>query len=713
MHRGKIQDFITRTGVQRLKSNSNLFRTGLILLLSVLVVACGGGGGGAVVPPTLTSITVTPANPTLKLSRSTLQLTATGHYSKGSPRDLTSTLTWASDNSPKIAVGTTTGVVTHTGSAGDSAIITATNGTITSTAITVTLMPNTFTLGSANDPLAAQQWHLKNTGQKAYADTAGTSGFDINAEPAYNTSPGYTGYGVKVAVVDTGIEIAHEDLAANIILNGSWNFINKTTDPTNTATNGDHGTSVSGLIASQVFNGKGGMGVAPEAKLKGFNFLSASQTTTNFVDSLGGSTASPNSSDVDVFNQSFGYSTTGPVTEFTTIVNQYIAGVTSLRGGKGALYVKAAGNGYEDMGLSGNTNCTAANALDVSCENANFDPDNVLPFNIVVGALNASGKKSSYSTAGSAIWVSAPGGEYGSNLAVSVAGAPEDFEPAMVTTDQSSCSAGYAQFPKIYTFTSSFDEGQAPNGNTFNPSCNYTSTMNGTSSATPVTVGVIALLLEANPALTWRDVKHILASTARQVDASYTPITAALTGGTYTAEQGWLTNGAGHKFHNWYGFGLVDASAAVTMATTTCALGCSLGTFINPGTAWTGTSSTTPVTIPDNSVSGATKTIVLGSAPGVIEAVQIQVNATHSYPGDLGIELTSPSGTTSILKNIRDGFTATSSPFSFSMLLESNAFYGETSNGTWTIKVVDGNNDAAKNNSGGTLTSWQIRIYGH
>ena len=65
-------------------------------------------------------------------------------------------------------------------------------------------------------------------------------------------------------------------------------------------------------------------------------------------------------------------------------------------------------------------------------------------------------------------------------------------------------------------------------GNEFN-SCdvaenkdgNYTNSMNGTSSATPVTSGSIALILEANPKLTWRDVKYILAKTATMVDPDF------------------------------------------------------------------------------------------------------------------------------------------------------------------------------------------------
>ena len=229
---------------------------------------------------------------------------------------------------------------------------------------------------------------------------------------------------------------------------------------------------------------------------------------------------------------------------------QYLSGVRNLRGGKGALYVKAAGNGFSGCGPT-------------SCENANFDPSNTLPYQIVVGAVNADGIKASYSTTGSAIWASAPGGEFGENAAVAPGLPPVAYEPAMVTTDQSGCTNGYS---RTAATSSNFNKGTVPGTNT---SCNYTNTMNGTSSATPVTVGAIALILEANPALTWRDVKHILASTARQIDATRPAVSFVLGNGlSYIAEPAWTTNFAGFKFHNWYGFGMVNASAAVNMATT-------------------------------------------------------------------------------------------------------------------------------------------------
>jgi subtilisin-like proprotein convertase family protein len=332
----------------------------------------------------------------------------------------------------------------------------------------------------------------------------------------------------------------------------------------------------------------------------------------------------------------------------------------------------------------------------VSCDNANFDPDNAIPYQIITGAVNASGNRSSYSTAGSAIWVSSPGGEYGLNQ--SVWGADTRvylFQPAMVTTDQSGCAKGYSL---TGAGTSTFDIGGAPP----NTPCNYTNTFNGTSSAAPVTSGVIALILEANPALTWRDVKHILAKTAKKIDAARPAISLTLSNGNYVAVPTWIVNAAGYNFHNWYGFGVVDAKAAVDLART-YPLG-QLGTFANTG--WIA-SSTLALAIPDNSISGPTNTLsVPAGTAGVVEAVQIKVSATHPYSGDLAIELTSPSGRRSVLKTGRDGFS--SSANLTGMVLLSNAFYGEAAAGSWTIKLVD-----VAAIDAGTFTGWSIRIYGH
>lgn len=680
----------------------------------LLLAACGGGGGSGgapgTPPATLNSIAVTPANPNVGVT-STAQLIATGTYSDNTTKDITAAVTWSSGNTAVATVNAATGLVTPAAGAlgAQTAVITATSGTgagalTASTTITITLP--LFSVATVSDPLALQQWHLRNTAQNGYADTVGVAnttgllGTDLNADPVYSTY-GYSGRGVTVAVVDTGLEIAHEDLTTNVVPNGSWNFINSTTDPTNTVTTGDHGTSVGGLIA-MAMNGKGGIGVAPNAKLKGFNFLSSAQTQAIEIASLGGSAASPNSQDVFIFNQSYGYSNTADFLINPATENQYASGTTTLRGGKGALYVKSAGNGFLSFATPA-ANCTGATSIGISCQNANFDPSDTLPYQIVMAALNAKGKRSAYSTAGSAIWASTPGGEYGYNVAVSgaIPGYPTVFDPAMVTTDQSGCAAGHS----VTGATDSlFNKGGA-NLAGINTNCNYTNIMNGTSSAAPNMSGSIALILEANPALTWREVKDILARTAVQVDAAIAAINVALTGGNYVAEQGWVTNAAGLKFHNWYGFGEVNAKAAVDMAKTY--VSGSLGTFANTG--WI-SSGVLNLPIPDNSVTGASTTLAVPKvgAGGIVEAVQIQVTTANTgagYTGDLGIELTSPSGTKSILKNIKDGFNG---PNLAGMVLASNAFYGETSTGNWTVKVLDGWATGTQ-----SLTNVQIRVYGH
>jgi subtilisin family serine protease len=534
-----------------------------------------------------------------------------------------------------------------------------------------------FNVVVSGDPLYQYQWHLNNTSQTNFATNSGTLAKDIDVDSVI--ADGLTGSGVIVAVVDTGLEIAHEDLSANIVSSGSWDFVSSDTDPTNSTDTGDHGTSVSGLIAAKGWNALGGRGVAPSASLKGFNFLE-SQSITNNINSLGADNFSFTSSDVHIFNQSYGYSADDDFTINAIVENQYLNSVTNLRNGKGALFVKSVGNGFNFLGSK---NCLLFFNKNLSCQNASMDPNNTLPYQIVVGALAATGVKSSYSTAGSAIWVSAPGGEYGTT------------NPAMMTTDQSGCTQGYV---KSGNASSNSFNNQGTHAE--NTECKYTATFNGTSSAAPVLSGVIALMLEANANLTWRDVKHILATTADQVDASIVSTNITINGTSYVAEPAWLTNGAGHKFHNYYGFGGANAANAVAAAKIYTAN--SLGSL--DVTSWE--ASTPNSTIPDNSATGVSDTIATTNNK-TIEAVQIKVNITHPWTGELAIELTSPSGAKSVLFNALNGFG--SSDDLTNMVLLSNAFYGENTAGNWTVKIID----AGTNDIGGSLNGWSIRFFGH
>ena len=161
------------------------------------------------------------------------------------------------------------------------------------------------------DPLFGQQWALYNTGQTAFTARGGVAGEDLNM--AQTLLDGPTGAGVRVAVVDSGLEICHPDLAANAEPGLSYNFGYaswlgaQADDPFLPTVLGDHGTSVAGLIAAAANNGVGGRGVAPQVRLRGFNYLSY-QSPGAYFDALGMSSERPQADDVHVFNMSFGSS---------------------------------------------------------------------------------------------------------------------------------------------------------------------------------------------------------------------------------------------------------------------------------------------------------------------------------------------------------------------------------------------------------------------
>ena len=170
---------------------------------------------------------------------------------------------------------------------------------------------------SGTDPLLPGQWHLRNIGQRAYAESGGVAGEDLRMQGVLASGP--TGKGVRVAVVDSGMETCHPDLRANVEEGASFNFLTallvasdpstrsriraEARDPFNYNPHGDHGTAMAGLIAAEANNGRGGRGVAPEALLRGYNVLAldpdlhALDPNRAFLDSLGASYSHPDSTD--------------------------------------------------------------------------------------------------------------------------------------------------------------------------------------------------------------------------------------------------------------------------------------------------------------------------------------------------------------------------------------------------------------------------------
>ena len=424
-----------------------------------------------------------------------------------------------------------------------------------------------LTLNLNSDPAYEHSWYLHNTGQSAFASYFGFPGEDLNTDTTI--SSGHTGKGIGINVIDEGLEIAHEDLADNIKDGYSWDFEYGDTDPTNELPYGDHGTSVAGIIAAKGWNNLGGRGVAPDADLIGYNFLnyqcSSCQTESwGYNDDYSGS--------MDIFNMSYGTGnyfyndrTTFRFPSQNTLSSlddaALINGVNNLRDGKGALYIKSMGNSFYSNATNG-LGCGEPGVDDegaFGCSIRFHDEVHTTPYIIGVAALKATGIKSSYSTTDPSIWISGFGGEFGYNEEYEPGLVDRAYEPALITTDQSGCTAGYVSW-YYYPRNRYNDWGYINAPLDENSECNYTSTFNGTSSAAPTVAGGIAVLLGAYPDLTWRDVKHIMANSARKNDI----------GRSYSRngliQYDWITNAAGYSHHYWYGFGAFDLGSAMNFA---------------------------------------------------------------------------------------------------------------------------------------------------
>jgi subtilisin family serine protease len=544
----------------------------------------------------------------------------------------------------------------------------------------------TVTVALNFDPLLVNQWHIQNLGHDAFSSSLPVSGNDMNVVGAWNG--GYSGKGIKVGVADTGLEAAHEDLVANVDLTHSYNFLTATNDPSPSTPGFDHGTSVSGIIGAVAFNGKGGRGIAYNATLRGYNLLAPGAfSVANMATSLG---SDPVSADNDLFNASFGADPVALPT-FSGAYQAITVTTYTLRGGLGAAIVNAAGNDFNDFETTPGKYCAAAQHYGVSCGDPASDERRGGETPIVVGALDASGLHSSYSSAGSALWISAPGGEYGVNQSVipaqffAMLGDPiHGVQPAIITTARTGCQnadqAFFNQNPPV-SMNPLDDQGANP----LAAQCEYTAQMNGTSAATPDTSGVVALMLEANPKLSVRDIKYVLAKSAKHVDPTFAGVSASdiVPGGTVVLEQGWVTNAAGFNFSNRYGFGGVDAAAAVSAAK-------AYTNFLPPLLDSTGNYqfiAAAPAIVPAGSTVGGYIPFTVGETFNTVEFVVVYVNI-DSTPGLLcnQIELSSPSGTKSILLHAANGFTNAAIVNS---RFESNAFYGEPVNGLWTLRFLD------------------------
>lgn len=305
-------------------------------------------------------------------------------------------------------------------------------------------------------------------------------------------------------------------------------------------------------------------------------------------------------------------------------VAKFAAAAAGGRGGLGTVNVKSAGNGGDDeIGDDGN-----GNPIDAS------------RFTVSIAALDKVGQVTSYSNHGAHILVSAPAGS--------------------ITTDLLG-SAGYNGLL---------------NGD-------QTNRYGGTSAAGPITAGVVALMLDANASLGWRDVQNILSYSAIGTGSLYT-------GNRTNESYAWKWNGAdnwnggGLHYSENYGYGLVNAYTAARFSEVWSMLHGSAQTSSNELSVSTGLVAVNRV-ISERSPLSYTFNVSQNIS---LEHVSLTVNLKHTYFTDLRIQLVSPEGTVMSLYDGSSGNPSTSD-YGLSYTFGVDGLRGEMSAGAWTLKLQD------------------------
>ena len=306
-----------------------------------------------------------------------------------------------------------------------------------------------------NDPLISQLWHLKNS-------SSPRTHSNVESAWLYGGTGGARGSGIRIGIVDDGLETNHEDFTGNIDTTHDWDWNGNDNDP-NPAAGDDHGTPCAGNAAARGNNHIGLAGSAPEGVLVGLRLIAGAATDAQEAEAMAW-----NNDIIEIKSNSWGPDDTGKVLEAPGPLTSaaLLNATTTGRGGKGTLLVWAAGNGG-----------------DVS-DNSNYDGYANSIHTIAIGATDSLGRHATYSEAGANLVVCAPSDGSGNALDITTT----DLSGTLGRNVSSSANGG-----------------------------NYANDFGGTSSAAPSAAGIVALILGRNPSLGWRDVQEILIRSAFRI----------------------------------------------------------------------------------------------------------------------------------------------------------------------------------------------------
>ena len=639
-----------------------------------------------------------------------------------------------------------------------------------------------------SDPNAPFQWHVFNDPGLFAAPFDGNHFID----QAY--ARGYSGAGVTVGVLEafqnsfyrideTDTLFIHPDLALKTNFN-----LSRGTDPHNDTYS--HGVSVAGLIAAEGNNGIHGAGVAYGSELVSLRNGNQIDQGLSLGWQLNAIDIINNSWGPD--NESFPDSETGRYLlafpdDFEIDVPQVTSsnfsrpveisldrGIRLGRGRDGRIFVFSAGNsnhfqGFDRLavgnaislpGIGPDPMAPSFGYLDITSFNpadndfdgipdsfnidgsaglglrwsghlggrTEYNPYASLSRTIAIGAVGQSRSAAGYSTTGTAVFVSA----YSQDALLDTLFSPDPgggwfasaFGLGLITIEQQD------------SVDSDFD-GFGVDCNAVIPGLAFTDDdiescmFNGTSAAAPVASGIIALMLEANPSLTLRDIQTILQQTAIVPETTGADPAGSDffdTTKTYWANvffglgptdpddpsptgtpTFWTSNSAGVRHSDEYGFGIIDANAAVQAAETW--QGVRQLVLLDSGVKTSGDDEGNP-NFTDGAIEDATFTPAIPISenletniltPGplytlqlacvrdniLIEGVELELTITGDGAGDLMIALIGPRGTVSPLAVPRGDSNGLSGTAYFERTFTTYKHWGELAGGTWTLAIQD------------------------
>jgi Ca2+-binding RTX toxin-like protein len=437
----------------------------------------------------------------------------------------------------------------------------------------------------------------------------------------------YNGAGVNVGVYDEGVDYNHADLAANY--DYSLHVVDDSLEAVDPFPVGDaaHGTACAGLIGA-ANNSVGGVGVAYGVTLAGVN--------------------------IDFDNTGVYGSVNGDLEPFLNVIGQASGNfdITSHSWGSTPMYYS--GEGLLDDGFAasldiayGTLSDEGRNGLGTivvqAAGNDNLDGNgngtNASRFTITVAATEYTGFAADYSNFGACILVTAPA--------------------AGVTTDISG-DAGYD-----YT--------------------DYTDSFSGTSAATPVVSGVVALMFQANNELGWRDVQNILATSATLTGSEFDASVAdGAEDGLWYSNSNSNWNGGGNHVHTNYGYGMVNAFNAVRMAEVWDLFNVAQ-TSSNEQSVTSDVVDFESAVVEEGTGVGYTTTFTI-DYDIQIEHLALTLDFEAGWVGDMRIVMSSAAGTEFV---VTEGNDEVDTEFDGTWVFGIDALRGELSAGTWTMTIYD------------------------